>query len=57
MQQCHCEELYDSGRVEEARDALLTMIDTFGKDIRANKEAEDWVVGGYRRVNYMNFHG
>ncbi|KAF8554888.1 hypothetical protein OG21DRAFT_1496708 [Imleria badia] len=44
VQRHHCEDLYTSGRTEEATEALLKILDTFGDEIRASKVTEDWVM-------------
>jgi hypothetical protein len=46
VQRYHCEDLYASGRAEEATEALLKILDTFGEEIRASKVTADWVMGG-----------
>ena len=46
VQRYHCEDLYAKGRAEEARVALLKMLDTFGEEIHASKATAQWVIGG-----------
>ena len=49
VQRRYCESLYASGRVEDAKEVLLKMLDTFGEEMHAR----NWVIGGYRRLNQM----
>ncbi|KAF8549390.1 hypothetical protein OG21DRAFT_1500458 [Imleria badia] len=39
-----CEDLFASGRVEEATEALLKILNTFDEEIRASKVTADWVM-------------
>ncbi|KAF8552128.1 TPR-like protein [Imleria badia] len=41
VQRRHFEDLYISGRAEEAKEALLKILDTFGEDIRASNWVTD----------------
>lgn len=50
VQRRHCETLYALGRVEDAKEALLKILRTFGEEIRER----NWVMGGYRRLHRMN---
>ena len=37
VQRYHCEDLYAKGLAEEAKEALLKILATFGEEIHANK--------------------
>ncbi|KAH0839335.1 hypothetical protein J3R83DRAFT_17 [Lanmaoa asiatica] len=50
VQRRHCESLYALGRVEDAKEALLKILNTFGKEIHAR----NWVMGGYQHLNWMD---
>ena len=49
------EDLYASGRVEEATGVLHKMLNTLGDEICASKGTADWVIGGYRNSNQIGF--
>ena len=40
-----CEDLYTSGRVVEAAEALFKITNTFDEEIRVRKVTEEWMVG------------
>ncbi|KAF8547907.1 TPR-like protein, partial [Imleria badia] len=44
VQRYHCEELYDAGRVEEATETLLKILNTFSEGMRSSKVTADWVM-------------
>ncbi|KAF8552779.1 hypothetical protein OG21DRAFT_1511030 [Imleria badia] len=57
-ERCLCEELYASGRTEEATDALLKILGTFGDEIRARKMTEGWVMDIKRKcINKLEVLG
>lgn len=49
VQRYHCEELYALGRTEEAAEALLKLLGSFGNEISASEVTSEWVAGEYRR--------
>ena len=50
MQRRYCESLYASGRVEDTKEAILKILNTFGEEIHA----KNWVMSGYRHLNRMD---
>ena len=54
VQRYHCEDLYTSGRVEEAAEVLLKILDTFGEEISASKVTVEWVTGEYLHLNLVD---
>ncbi|KAF8555608.1 hypothetical protein OG21DRAFT_1483747 [Imleria badia] len=53
VQRYNCESLYAAGRAEEATEALLKILDTFGEEIRASKATADWVMDLTRKCISM----
>ena len=46
VQRYHCEDLYAKGLAEEAKEALLKILDTFREEIHSSEVTAKWVMGG-----------
>ena len=54
VQRYHCEDLYAKGLAEEAKEALLEILDIFGEEIQTSEVIAQWVTGGYRQANQVD---
>lgn len=54
VERYRCEGLLAAGRVEEATEVLLTILETFGSEIRASKLTAKWVICEYRHANQVD---
>ena len=55
VQRYLCEDLYASGRAEEATEALHKILNTFSEAIRASKATEAWVMGRFGNSSQIAF--
>ena len=51
IQRQSCDKLYSAGRVHEAAETFLKMMDTLSVEARASRDITDWVSGELEQFN------